>query len=84
MFKQLLAIFFIYVCTAVAWGILGATVLTRTYSSDSSNGERVNQLWGTAQNQVAPAFFYETQKPVKQTSVKDGKTVTETVIESYN
>jgi len=82
MIKQLLAIFFIYVCTAVAWAILGNTVLSRTYSSDGANGERIGQLWGTAQNQVAPIFYYETQKQVKQTSVKDGKTVTELVTET--
>ncbi len=82
MIKQLLAIIFIYICTAIAWGILGATVLQRTYSSDSANGERVNQLWGTAQNQAAPTFSYETKKQVKQTSVKDNKTVTEVVTET--
>jgi inner membrane protein involved in colicin E2 resistance len=82
MIKQILAIIFIYIYTAIAWGILGATVLQRTYSSDSANGERVNQLWGTAQNQTAPSFYYETKKQVKQTSVKDNKTVTEVVTES--
>ncbi|MFX6311345.1 hypothetical protein ABTF78_19630, partial [Acinetobacter baumannii] len=75
MIKQILAIIFIYVCTAIAWGILGATVLNRTYSSDSVNSERVNQLWGTPQVQTAPSFYYETKKQVKQTSVKDNKTV---------
>ena len=82
MIKQLLAIFFIYICTAASWGILGGTVLNRTYSSDSSNGERVGQLWGTAQNQNAPTFYYETKRQVKQTSVKDEKTVTEVVTET--
>ena len=82
MIKQLLSIFFIYVCTAAAWGILGATVLNRTYSSGSSNGERVEQLWGTSQNQCAPAFYYETKRQVKQDSIKDGKTVTEVVTET--
>ncbi len=82
MIKQLLAIFFIYICTAVAWAVLGNTVLSRTYSSDGANGERIGQLWGTAQNQIAPTFYYETQKQVKQTSVKDGKTVTEVVTET--
>jgi len=82
MIKQILAIIFIYVCTAIAWGILGATVLQRTYSSDTSNGERINQLWGTAQSQAAPSFYYETKKQVKQTSVKDNKTVTEVVTET--
>jgi len=85
MIKQLLAILFIYVCTCAAWGILGATVLSRTYSSDSSNTQRVYQLWGTPQVQAAPSVYYETKKQVKQTTVKDKKTVTElvTVTESH-
>lgn len=82
MIKQIIAIVFIYACTAAAWGILGGTVLSRTYSSDSSNGDRVGQLWGTAQNQLAPSFYYETQRQVKQTSIKDNKTVTEIVTET--
>ncbi|HEY9676392.1 MAG TPA: inner membrane CreD family protein [Drouetiella sp.] len=82
MIKQILAIIFIYVCTAIAWAILGATVLNRTYSSDNANSERVNQLWGMPQNQGAPSFYYETKKQVKQTSIKDNKTVTEIVTET--
>jgi|688.fasta_scaffold124851_3 inner membrane protein involved in colicin E2 resistance len=82
MIKQILAIIFIYVCTAIAWGILGGTVLQRTYSSDNSNGERVNQLWGTPQTQTAPSFYYETQKQVNHTVLKDNKTVTEVVTET--
>ncbi len=82
MIKQLLAIIFIYFCTTAAWGILGATVLTRTYSLDMTNGERVGQLWGSPQSQTAPTFFYETKRQVKQNSIKDGKTVTEVVTET--
>jgi len=79
MIKQLVAILFIYISTCAAWGILGATVLSRTYSSDSSNYQRVSQLWGTPQIQEAPSVYYETKKQVKQTTVKDKKTVTELV-----
>lgn len=79
MIKQLVAILFIYLATCGAWGILGATVLSRTYSSDTTNYQAVSQLWGTAQVQEAPSVYYETKKQVKQTSVKDKKTVTEVV-----
>jgi inner membrane protein involved in colicin E2 resistance len=79
MIKQLVAILFIYLATCGAWGILGATVLSRTYSSDTTNYQAVSQLWGTAQVQSAPNVYYETKKQVKQTSVKDKKTVTEVV-----
>ena len=77
MIKQLIAIVLVYLCTAVAWGILGGTILQRTYSSDRQLSDEVGQLWGTAQNQGAPSFYYETTRPTKLTSIKDGKTVTE-------
>ena len=35
MIKRISAIVFIFLCTAVAWAILGATIFQRTY--DSSN-----------------------------------------------
>ncbi len=84
MVKQLVAIIFIYLCTAAAWGILGSTVLNRTYSSDRSNGEKLDQLWGTAQNQAAPSVCYETKKQVLNTTIKDDKKVTETVTETIS
>lgn len=65
MFKHIAAIVFIFVCCGVAWGVLGATVLKRTYSSNASIEQQVGQLWGTAQVQRSPNFYYETQREEK-------------------
>jgi hypothetical protein len=60
MTKRLIAIAFIYVCTSVAWVILGATVFERSGSSDQRLRGRVSSTWGTPQNQQAPTAFVET------------------------
>src|SRR6266576_1373417 len=51
MFKRIAAIAFIFLCTTVAWAVLGTTIFQRTYSSDSSSGVRVASTWG-AQEKV--------------------------------
>ena len=51
---RLLAIGFIYCCTAVAWSVLGGTIVGRTGESDSRLAEEVTRLWGGRHNQVAP------------------------------
>jgi Inner membrane protein CreD len=51
---RLLAVGFIFVCTVVAWSILGGSVVHRTGESDSKLAEEVAQLWGGQHNQVAP------------------------------
>jgi hypothetical protein len=33
MTKRIIAIVFIFICTSVAWGILGTTLFSRTYDS---------------------------------------------------
>src|SRR5512145_2732437 len=51
---RLLAIGFIYLCTAVAWSTLGASVVGRTGESDARLSKEVAQLWGGRHNQIAP------------------------------
>ncbi len=58
MIKRLLAIAFIFVCTSVAWGILGGTIALRTNSSDEHLRGRVQSVWGTQQVQQAPLGEY--------------------------
>ena len=60
MIKKLSAIIFIYICTVVAWIILGSTVLVRTNTQDYKLKDAVGQLWGTVQVQKAPSVYYET------------------------
>lgn len=68
-----MAIGLIYVCTAVAWSTLGASVVSRTGESDARLSREVAQLWGGRHNQVAP-----------QTSVLRPRLATETVQETDN
>ncbi len=59
MLKRIIAITFIFICTSVAWAILGGTIFNRTYSSNSVSRNRVASTWGTAQNQSPPAASYK-------------------------
>ncbi len=59
MIKRIAAITFIFLCTAFAWGILGATIFQRTYDSDNSSGNRVASTWGSPQNQSPPTAAFE-------------------------
>ena len=54
MVKRIIAIFSIFVCASVAWGILGSTIFARTYSSDSALEDRVVSIWGAPHNQSPP------------------------------
>src|SRR5579871_1290353 len=54
MLRRLIAITFIFCSTAVAWMILGGTLVQRTESSDSTQREKLTAQWGSAQTQMAP------------------------------
>ena len=56
MVKRLSAIAFIFVCTAIAWMILGATLVARTGESDVSQRDKLTAQWGSDQTQTAPDF----------------------------
>lgn len=58
MLARLIAIVFIFIATALAWMILGTTVILRTDSSHESLHSEVGQLWGSPQKQTAPSFSY--------------------------
>lgn len=80
MIKRIAAITFIFLCTALAWGILGATIFQRTYESDSLSGSRVESTWGAPQNQTPPVATYEELVPKKTSRIENGKTI-ETVVQ---
>ena len=69
MTKRIVAIAFIFLCTSVAWAILGATVFSRTYNSSTLSSDSVASTWGSAQYQAPPTAFFQT--PVEQ----DEKTI---------
>jgi inner membrane protein involved in colicin E2 resistance len=60
MVKRIAALVFIFVCTSIAWTILGSTILSRTYSPLSDElKSRVAASWGTAQVQTPPTASYQ-------------------------
>jgi inner membrane protein involved in colicin E2 resistance len=66
---------FIFVCTTVAWVILGATIFARTYGSNEQLQGHVASTWGTAQQQSPPTATYTFTDVVNSTTVENGKVV---------
>jgi hypothetical protein len=52
------ALIFIFVCTAIAWAILGTTILQRTYRAGPGLKQRVESSWGSRQDQGPPEAVY--------------------------
>jgi inner membrane protein involved in colicin E2 resistance len=80
--KRIAALTFIFVCTSVAWMILGATIFARTDSPQSSElKSRVASSWGTAQQQSPPTASYQREVTTNVDTDKGTKQVksTETV-----
>lgn len=80
MIKRIAAIIFIFLCAAVAWAILGATIFQRTYDSDSQAGSRVESTWGAPQNQTPPVATYEEIIKISNSKTENGRKI-ETVTE---
>ncbi len=60
MIKRITALVCIFVCTSIAWVILGSTILARTYSSLSDElKSRVASSWGTPQEQTPATASYD-------------------------
>jgi inner membrane protein involved in colicin E2 resistance len=83
MIKRIAAIVLIFLCTAVAWAILGTTIFQRTYSSDSSSEVRVASTWGAPQNQLPPTASYEEIVPRKEVSTENGKKIERVIQDKF-
>jgi len=83
MTKRIIAIAFIFVCTSVAWAILGVTLFSRTYDSGLVSSNQVASLWGTAQNQAPPTASYKTTTTKQQAGIEMGVQVVRTVSEDH-
>src|SRR5437763_17196271 len=73
MVKRIAAITFIFLCTTVAWAILGTTIFQRTYDSGSFSDSRVESTWGAPQSQSPPQASFDEQVPKKETRTENGK-----------
>jgi inner membrane protein involved in colicin E2 resistance len=79
MIKRIGALVFIFVCTSIAWLILGATIVSRSYSPLSDElKSRVASNWGTAQEQAPPKATYRRELITFEGSGKDAKQISTT------
>jgi len=78
MLKRIVAIVAIFVCTAVAWAILGSTIFYRTYNAESGLTGRVASTWGAPQGQAPPAIAREWQEEKTVEVEEKGKKTTRT------
>ena len=83
MTKRIIAIVFIFICTSVAWAILGTTLFARTYDSGSISSDRVESTWGTAQNQGPPTASYKTTTTRQQAGIENGVQVVRTMTDEH-
>ncbi|HWA74444.1 MAG TPA: inner membrane CreD family protein [Polyangiaceae bacterium] len=63
---RLLAIAFVWLGCAVAWMILGSTVVVRTNSVSDALDSEVHALWGPPARQLPPSGSYPTVETVKE------------------
>jgi inner membrane protein involved in colicin E2 resistance len=73
--RQILALASIFVCTAIAWMILGSTIVSRTYGANQQLQGHVASTWGTSQEQSPPTAHYTVTEPTSSTTVENGKIV---------
>ena len=73
MVKRIAAISFIFLCTTVAWMVLGGTIFSRTYSSSGHLDDKVAASWGSRQMQAAPTAVYWTERLVSEPYVENGE-----------
>jgi inner membrane protein involved in colicin E2 resistance len=76
--KRIAAITFIFICTTIAWAILGSTIFSRTYDREGRLEDSVASTWGTPQVQTSPTASYTETTERKDTQIVDGKTITQT------
>ncbi|HLF73896.1 MAG TPA: inner membrane CreD family protein [Anaerolineales bacterium] len=78
---RLIGIIFIFVCTTVAWGILGASIMVRTNSGYALLNQQVEDLWGSEHYQRAPTV---TLKTIQKDGDKEQEVITPVELESSN
>jgi hypothetical protein len=76
MIQRLLALGFIFLCTTIAWFILGAATLSRTHSSSASLRGKVASTWGGPHNQRTPEASWKDWETRRETTTENGKTIT--------
>ncbi|MDD5089818.1 MAG: inner membrane CreD family protein [Candidatus Wallbacteria bacterium] len=62
MFKRIMAIVFIFICSTGAWMVLGGITMYRSTEQSGKLYQAVGSLWGSAQSQNAPTVYYQTKE----------------------
>ena len=75
MLRHTIAITFIFVCTAIAWAVLGGTIFSRTYDSRSRLQGKVESTWGTPHVQKPPRAGYIEVETRRVETTEDGHKV---------
>ncbi len=79
MSRYIRAVMLIFICTTIAWSVLGTTIFSRTYSFDSTLRNQVASIWGAPHVQRPPTA-HTTKMVLKKEETKEGeKTVLRTV-----
>jgi inner membrane protein involved in colicin E2 resistance len=78
LFRHIAALIFIFVCTTIAWMILGSTIMYRTQGSDEQLKGRVGSTWGTQQEQSPPTVTYTQTEQISETAQEHGKPIMRT------
>jgi len=78
--KKIAAIIFIFFCTGIAWMILGASIGTRTTSTDTELSGEVAELWGDVQDQYPPDFTYPREELQDRIDEKTKRVTKEKVV----
>lgn len=81
MTKRIIAIAFIFVCTSVAWAILGGTIFSRTYFQDSIAANSVTSTWGAPQDQSPPIASFKEIVSRNEETTENGKKIVKTIQE---
>lgn len=58
MTNRIVATILIFVCSAIAWTILGSTIYVRTNTASNALNGQVQSIWGNAQVQSPPSAAY--------------------------
>ncbi len=82
MSRQITALFLIFVCTTLAWMVLGGVTNTRTQEQDIKLRGAIGQLWGTIQRQPAPDVYYITTKEKMVTTYSGNERIVEIKIDT--
>jgi inner membrane protein involved in colicin E2 resistance len=78
MTRHILAIGLIFICTTIAWSILGTTIFSRTYSFDDALKDRVASIWGAPHVQRPPTATSTKEVLRKVEASENGKNVSRT------